>query len=228
MLRQLTLDIQSKDELTFDNFYSGQNQEVICALKSFALLTSHSYIYLTGHSGTGKSHLLQACCSTANGLGRRAFYLSLDALNDLVPAVLEDLDHFDLIAIDSVQAIAGIKVWEYALFNVFNQLVQKGGHLLLAGQLPPKQLGLNLIDLESRLASGVVYWLKPFSDSHKMAALQLRAHQKGFNLSQEVAQYLLNHYPRDMTALFKLVDILDHASLSANHRITIPFMKSVL
>jgi DnaA family protein len=70
--------------------------------------------------------------------------------------------------------------------------------------------------------------VQPLSDPEKSLALQLRAKQRGLSLSQDVANYLLTHAPRDMGQLFMLLERLDLASLQRQRKITIPFVKEVL
>jgi DnaA family protein len=47
-------------------------------------------------------------------------------------------------------------------------------------------------------------------------------------MPDETASYLLRRLPRDMPALFDLLDQLDEASLAAQRKLTVPFVKSVL
>ena len=70
--------------------------------------------------------------------------------------------------------------------------------------------------------------VQSLSDEDKVTALSLRAKQRGFGLSDEVAGYLLKHCPRDMKNLFTILDRLDDASLQAQRRLTIPFIKKCL
>ncbi|MDE2089589.1 MAG: hypothetical protein KGJ12_06170, partial [Gammaproteobacteria bacterium] len=96
------------------------------------------------------------------------------------------------------------------------------------GRSPPAELGLRLPDLVSRLGGGPVYALRALDDEAKLAALRLRAMGRGFELPEEVGRYLLRRCPRELGALFNLLDRLDRASLAAQRRLTIPFIKTVL
>ena len=102
------------------------------------------------------------------------------------------------------------------------------GYLLLTGKMAPADLGLGLSDLSSRLGWGWVFQLQLLGDDEKKQALQLRAITRGFTLPDEVADYLLRYFPRDMPALFGLLDRLDAASLVEQRRLTVPFVKAVL
>ena len=70
--------------------------------------------------------------------------------------------------------------------------------------------------------------LQTLDDAEQIAALQLRATQRGVELPDEVAQFLARRLPRDMTSLCAFLDELDEASLSAQRRLTIPFVRAVL
>ena len=58
MSQQLTLGIRLRDDATFDNYFSGQNDQVVHNLQ----MQEEPYVFLFGADGTGKSHLLQAAC----------------------------------------------------------------------------------------------------------------------------------------------------------------------
>jgi DnaA family protein len=85
-----------------------------------------------------------------------------------------------------------------------------------------------LPDLLSRLGSGPVYRINELDDQGKQSALQLHARNRGFDMPDDVANYLLKHCPRDMVSLFKILDQLDEASLSAQRKLTIPFVSTLL
>jgi DnaA family protein len=89
-------------------------------------------------------------------------------------------------------------------------------------------LAVSLADLRSRLAGGLVLQLRPLRDEEKAEVMRLQARQRGMEMPEELAAYLLRRCPRDMTALFALVEVLDQASLAAQRKLTIPFVKEVL
>jgi DnaA family protein len=115
-----------------------------------------------------------------------------------------------------------------ALFSLYNRLRDAGACLVIAARVPPEQLGIELADLRSRLSWGLIFELKGLSDEQRLVALQHRARARGLELPQEVGQFLLRRYPRDMSTLFGLLEVLDRASLEAKHKLTLPFVKSVL
>ncbi len=217
---QLPLGIQLRDSATFASFHSAQNRQLLLALKE----SKETCVYFWGKVGAGKSHLLQALCHEKAGEGRRVAYLPLGE-PDLMPAMLEDLEQFDLVCLDDLQHVAGREDWEIALFHFYNRMQSRAGRLVISASQAPASLPLRLPDLASRLGWGLVFQVQEMTDEDKQAALQLRAQARGLELTDEVAAYLLRHAPRDMKSLFALLDRLDEASLAAQRKLTIPFVR---
>jgi DnaA family protein len=61
-----------------------------------------------------------------------------------------------------------------------------------------------------------------------MELLMCSAEQRGLKLSPEIALFLLHRLPRDIHSLVRLVEQLDYASLAAQRKLTIPFVRQVL
>jgi DnaA family protein len=224
--QQLTLSVSVRDDARFANYYAGPNEQIVQQLQQQWTVNGEPYIYLWGAQGVGCSHLLQAACHYAEGLGHQSVYLPLDELIEYSPAVLESMEQLPLVALDNVQAVAGNAEWEEGLFHLFNRIRDRQGHLIIAGSQAPGHLGVQLPDLSSRLSWGMVYQVEPLEDDDKILALLLRARRRGLNMSDEVARYILTRGPRDMQALFDVLDVLDQASLSAQRKLTIPFIKT--
>jgi DnaA family protein len=73
-----------------------------------------------------------------------------------------------------------------------------------------------------------LYALQPVDDAARMQILTVRAHERGLELSEDTAHYLLRRCPRDLPALMALLERLDAAALTAQRRLTVPFVKQVL
>ncbi|MDF2529597.1 MAG: hypothetical protein K0Q57_477, partial [Gammaproteobacteria bacterium] len=65
-------------------------------------------------------------------------------------------------------------------------------------------------------------------DSEKIAALKQQAYQAGLTLSDEAAQFLIARVKRDMGSLLEAFAVLNQASITEKHRLTVPFIKKVL
>jgi DnaA family protein len=222
--QQLPLRIGLRDSATFGNFLPAANAQALYDLER----QQEPFIYLWGADGSGKSHLLQAACHAVTEAGGSAVYLPLGELSAMSPELLEGMEQMQLVCIDEVDTIAGNGPWEQALFHLYNRLRDSGNRLLVAGEASPGSLGIGLPDLVSRLGWGPVYQLQRLNDEQKAEALRLRAAQRGMEMPPEVASYLLNRAPRDMQALFALLDELDEVSLAAQRKLTIPFVREII
>lgn len=225
---QLPLPIALHQDLSFANFYPGKNQFILDSLKKIALGKGEFFIYLWGQPGLGRSHLLQASCQTATENNLTAFYLPLAQLDQLSIKLIENLEIFNLICIDDLQLIAGNKLWEEAIFHLYNRSQRPKTRLIISANKPPAELSLTLPDLTSRLLSGTILHLQELEDAEKLSLLQTNAHSRGLELPFEVAQYLLNHHPRNLNLLFNALNQLDQASLINQRKLTIPFLKKIL
>lgn len=223
MSHQLPLGITLRDNAAFENYFSGSNGEAVFALQQCSEGKGEQFIYLWGARGTGKSHLLQAICKTAGG----AVYLPLSEKESMALEMLGGLENMDVVCIDDLDSIAGNEPWETQIFNLFNQIRESGNRLIVAGNAKPADLQIKLPDLVSRLNWGLTLHLQLLNDDDKLRALQLRAGKRGFDLPENVGRYLLKHNTRDLSSLFDLLDHLDEASLAAQRKLTIPFVKTV-
>nr|WP_276615054.1 DnaA inactivator Hda [Pectobacterium carotovorum] len=226
---QLSLPLYLPDDETFASFYPGENASLLAAVNN-ALYQEHgSYIYFWSREGGGRSHLLHAACAELSRQERAVGYVPLDKRAYFVPDVLEGMEQLALVCIDNIESIAGDEEWEMAVFNLYNRVQETGrARLLITGDRPPRQLNLRLPDLASRLDWGQIYKLQPLSDDEKGEALQLRARLRGFELPEDVSRFLLKRLDREMRTLFMTLDQLDHASITAQRKLTIPFVKEIL
>ncbi len=233
---QLPLGLSLKDEATFDNFYPGKNSEIVTLLKKAVNGQGERIIFIYGSCGQGRTHLLNAACHEANQHQISSVYLPFAHLIQLQRdhqfnvshEVLNGMESLSLICLDDLHVIAGQAEWEEALFHLYNRAYDAGSRIIMTAQTLPKALHLQLPDLESRLSWGIVYKMHSLTDEEKLFSLMTRAKRRGIVLSEDVGKYILTHCPRHMGALFAALDALDKASLAAQRRLTIPFVKEVL
>jgi DnaA family protein len=224
---QLPLAVSLRDDATLDNFLVGPGLEPLMAsLEELVNGRGEPFVYLSGSSGVGKSHLLQACCHVP---GVAAQYLPLAELANYAPGdVLQGLDSMQLVCLDDLQAVVGRSEWSEALFNFYNEAQKNGCRLLVAATEPPRALDLDLEDLRSRLSSAVVYRLREASDEEKAAILTFRAGRRGMTLPPGAAAYIVSRAPRALRDLLSLLDELDRASLVRKRPLSIPFVRETM
>ena len=186
------------------------------------------WLYLTGPIGAGKTHLALAVCAAAEAAGRRAAYLPLKTAAGRLRDALDAFDGSDVIALDGVDAIAGQRDDEIALFDFHNRTRSAGRALLYTAQAAPDALALSLPDLRSRLSQCTRITLALLDDDGRRQVLQERAQRRGLILDDAALDWLLKRVGRDLAGLTALLDQLDRASLAAQRRITVPFLKQTL
>jgi len=228
MSRQLALRVQLRDSSVFASYHAAANQPLVDALLALPVRGPPACVFIHGGASVGKTHLLQALCALNSVRGEPAAYVPLRELVAMGPEVLQGHGQLACVCVDDVEAIAAQSEWERALFALHQQLEEQQGHLVLASAHTPLACGIRLRDLASRLAGGLVLTLRGLDDVDRVAALQLRARLRGCELPDETAHYLLRRLPRDMAALCDFLDRLDGASLAAQRRLTIPFVREVL
>jgi DnaA family protein len=212
----------------FASYCAGRNQATVSTLQNLRAGTAPVCVFVQGATGTGKSHLLQAICAAAGARQETSAYLPLTQLAGFGPDVFAGCGDLAYVCVDDVERIAAHSDWERALFVLHQQLEERGGRLVVAAAQTPVAIGFALADLASRLAGGLVMTLLPFDDAEQIAALQLRAHLRGFELPDHTAQYLMRRLPRDMGSLCAFLDELDQASLVAQRRLTLPFVREII
>lgn len=228
---QLSLSMRLRDDATFANYYPGANAGTLGYVEHACETENQwldSVLYLWGSAGVGRSHLLQAACLRVEERGGRALYLPLAELAHHGPQLLDNVEFCDLVCLDDIQAVLGQPHWEEALFHAFNRLRDAGKQLLIAAHAPPRELSIKLPDLQSRLSIALVFQLHELSDDDKLRALQLRASRRGLQLPDDVGRFILSRSERSMTVLFETLEQLDRASLQAQRKLTIPFLKEAL
>lgn len=204
-------------EILSSAYIESQNDESIARI-----------LYIWGSSGSGKTYLLQAICQEMAKQNHTVAYLPLKLLRDWDPAILEGMSDYHLVAVDDIEHIAGHKAWEEALFHLYNRLQAQNKNLIFTSQISPLCMPLQLADLRSRLTCAFIAQIHELNDEDKISTLQTRAKKCGLELPNSVGHYILNHCARNMHELHSILERLDHASLVAQRKLTIPFVKNVL
>jgi DnaA family protein len=213
----------------FASFLPARNEEALQYVKTLSAGggASSGVVWICGASGAGKTHLLQAACAQASET-MRAAYLPLTELARLGVEVLEGMRQLDCVSVDDIDVVVGKIEWERALFSIVREIEDVGSRVIVAAKSPPALLTWALPDLGSRLSASAVFQLRALDEHEQQEALQLRARLRGLELPEETSRWLLRRFPRDMRALYEILDTLDEAALVAQRRLTVPFIRSVL
>lgn len=222
---QLPLALRLREGFDLDSLHGAE--QLVAAVQ--ALVSGDlNQLYVHGDTGSGRTHLLSAAVREAERRGLTACLLPGEELGQLPPEVLEDFEHFSLIAIDNIDQLAGQRDWEEALFHLYNRCRDTDAVCLFAAGSAPAAAGFSLADLASRLAAGPVYRLPVLTEADLVVLLCQRAARRGLALNEDVAGYIVLRGERTPAALLGLLDTLDEHALVRQRRLTIPFVKEVL
>jgi DnaA family protein len=191
-------------------------------------ITAGERVYINGPAGSGKTHLLLASAAEFDASGGSVAYLPLAGLGAHLTAVVQSQPATGLICIDDLDHAAGDADAELALFALHNRQGDAGGALLYAASGPPETLRLTLPDLRSRLGHCLQLPLISLDETQRRELLVARARARGLALEDTALDYLFRRVGRDLGNLTALLDRLDRASLAAQRRLTVPFLRQVL
>lgn len=203
---------------TFESFVVGVNQHVLAHLR--APLPPSSPVYLWGPAGSGKTHLLRALETACRQAQVPAAVLATTATDPwIVPpsARLILLDHVDRLDA-ALQAQAFAALVEAQSLNI---------PWIAAGRLPPVDLPLR-DDLRTRIGWGHVFAIEPLAEAPSRLVLKREADRRGIRLRDEVVDYLLRRFERDLGSLIGLLDRLDRHAMAQSRDITVPLVRDLL
>ncbi|MGH1484581.1 MAG: DnaA regulatory inactivator Hda [Cellvibrionaceae bacterium] len=228
MYKQLPLAISSDSSATFESFYTSLTNRIsVLALKQYIEQVDEPLFYLSGRSGCGITHLMNAVQNANKTFTIQ--YLPLKELIQYPPEdIMDGIERLDLVCVDDIEIATGNAAWEENLFHLFNRLRDQGKRLLVGSHTSPRNLSFDLADLTSRLQWGLSFKIELLNDDEKQLAMQFCADNLGIQLPDEVARYLLQRAGRETEQLFTMVRQLDQASLAEQRRLTIPFVKKIL
>lgn len=223
-MKQLALDIGLAPGKTLADFFSGPNEAALRHLQVWVGIgqTVHSPVptYLWGEGGSGKTHLLQAVRTALHEQGARVGWLQASTIE---PAPFDE--SWSAILLDDVERYTAVQ--QHAAFNWFVNAQSLQCGVVAAGALPPADLPLRE-DLRTRLGWGHVFHLQVPSESERRAVLRKAADARGVMLSDDVLDYMLHRFSRDLGSLMELLTQLDGYALRTQRAITIPLIRSML
>ena len=225
-MKQLALDIGLASDPRFANFFIGANEAAVSQLELCASSPLHSPVptYLWGEEASGKTHLLKAVSHALRAQGASSGWMDASmleppAFNESWSAVILDDCHLYTL------------VQQRVAFNWFvNALSTDDGQprwVVAAGNVPPADLALRE-DLRTRLGWGHVLALQALDEAERRAVLKREADARGVCLGEEVVDYMLRRFSRDLGSLMQLLDKLDGYALQTKRAITIPLIKTML
>ena len=221
-MKQIALDIGLSTGPTLSSFFAGPNELVLQHLRLWAGSPTRSPVpnYLWGPEGSGKTHLLKSVREALRSQGADCGWL-----DSSVAEPPEFREGWAVVLLDEVHLYTAVQ--QHAAFNWFvnAQTHQRG--VLAAGSMAPAALQLRE-DLRTRLGWGHVFQLQVLSEPERRAVLRQEADARGIFLGDEVMDFMLTRFSRDLGSLMQLLDQLDGYALQTQRAITVPLIRSML
>ncbi len=219
MTRQLTFDLPLPPHLGREDFVpSPANAPALAAIEGWRDWPGGRML-LTGPEGAGKTHLAAIWA----GLTGAATL----AARDLPGADLPGLAATGAVAVEDAERIAGDRAAETALFHLHNLLAGTGA-LLVTADRPPRDWGLGLADLLSRLQAMPVARIDLPDDALLSAVLVKLFADRQVAVAPALIPWLVARMPRSIGAARALVAALDAAALAAGKPVTRALAAGVL
>ena len=227
-LPQIPFEFGNFQKIDFTSFIEGENQDLIDFLHTMNKKKKNDCLYIWGSQGTGKTHLLQAVCKQADDMNSQVTYIPLKQYEEFDSEIFNGLGKLDLICVDDLEFISGNLEWQQRLTLLYNEIRDNNNSIIISSTSSPKNIKIELDDLKSRLVWGQVYKINPPNDELKIEILKRKASERSFELSKSVAEFLIHRTDRDLNSLIKILDVIDHSSLAAKRKVTIPFVKKLI
>ncbi len=225
-MKQIALDIGLSTGPSLQNFFAGPNlaahQHLSVWLGRANVLAARSPVptYLWGADGSGKTHLLMAVREALRDQGASAGWM--DATVQEPPAFS---DSWAAVMLDDVHRYTAVQ--QQAAFNWFVHAQTLQRAVLASGDQPPAGLRLR-DDLRSRLGWGHVFALTVLSEPERRSVLRQAADARGVFFGDDVMDFMLTRFSRDLPSLMELLDLIDAYALRTKRAITVPMIRAMM
>lgn len=214
-----TKKAMNKYNYSFENFVIGSsNKFAHAAAINVANNPGGSYnpLFIYGHSGLGKTHLLCAIQKQIlkNNPSANIIYTSGELFtNELVHYIsMRDTHTFhekyrnvDVLLIDDIQFIAKTVSTQEEFFHTFDFLIQKGKQVVLTSDRPPKEMLTLEERLRNRFEWGLMADIQPPTLETRMAIVKLKADETGIALTDDIIKYIAEHIKKNIRQLEGIV-----------------------
>ena len=237
------LDSQLNKRQNFSNFIEGSSNKlprsVGQAIAEHPEQQTFNPLFIYGPSGVGKTHLVNAIGLHTKELHpeKRVLYLSAhlfmvqftDARNR---NVFNDFIHFyqsiDMLIVDDVQELVGMKGTQNAFFHIFNHLRQNGKQIIMTCDRPPVALQGLEDRLITRFKSGLMAEMERPEESLRRSILRSIVKHDGLNIPDEVLDYISGNVTGSVRELEGIIHSLLAYSVVYSRDVDLSFAQCIL
>ena len=199
-----TLTQSYRNQYTFDNFIIGESNKfahAACVAVAKERSTSYNPLFIYGHSGLGKTHLLYSIINEMklrNPSIRIVYIKGEDFMNQMIESIREGKTQqfrekyrrCDVLLIDDIQFIASKEATQDEFFHTFDSLFQDNKQIILASDRPARDINPLAERLRSRFEWGLIADIQPPDLELRIAIIQKKAEQYNITLPDDVLMYL--------------------------------------
>jgi len=200
---------------TFDSFVVGEKNELAkaaCVAVSENLGKIYNPLFIYGHVGLGKTHLLQSIgnATLQQDPTRRVLYTTSERFtSELIAAIKnhtiaqfkEEYQKIDLLIIDDVQFLSGKEKTQEEFFHIFNALYQQDKQIVISSDRPPKAISTLQDRLRSRFEGGMIVDIGSPDLETRIAILKEKAQQKDFYISDDTLHFIAENIKNNVREL---------------------------
>lgn len=214
---------------TFENYVKGVKALAASAAEAVAENpgTSYNPLFIWGASGLGKTHLLHAIGNYTRSLyrGSRVRYVSSEEFtNEFINAIRDDkaaefqrkYRQVDVLLVDDIQFLSGKVQTQEEFFHTFNTLYNANKQIVIASDLPPKELPGFEARMRSRFNHGFMIDITPPDLETRIAILRKKTLQERLSMPVEVLEYIASKISTNIRELEgALIRVTAFANLNA-------------
>lgn len=229
-------------DYTFDSFVVGPGNRLAhasCIAVSHSPGNTYNPLFVYGTVGLGKTHLLHAICSETqnNIVGARIQFLSCE---EFVNRFINAIEHgslaefqsqyrtVDLLVIDDVQFLREREHSQEEFFHTFNALYNNRKQIVLSADCAPGEIPSLEERLISRFKWGLVARIDAPSYETRVAIVQKKAHLRGLNISEDIAEYIASRVKANIRELEGSLTTVYAVAKSLGEDITIELARQAL
>jgi chromosomal replication initiation ATPase DnaA len=218
--RQLILDLPCRSAQGRDDFFVAPANALALATLDAPDAWPQRRMLLIGPEGAGKSHLAQIWADEHDAPVLPAAGLTAAAAPALVAA--------RAVVIEDAEAIGPDQAAQAALFHLHNLALAEGAHLLITARKAPRDWGLTLPDLQSRMAATASVRIAPPDEALLAAVLVKLFADRQLDVAPALIPWLVLRIDRSLATARDVVAALDARALATGGAVTRALAAEVL
>lgn len=237
------LDSQLNPSQNFKNFIEGASNKLPRSIGETIARNPEQQafnpLFIYGHSGVGKTHLVNAIGTQIKELHpeKRVLYLSahlfeIQFTDSRKNNTFSDFIHFyqsiDVLIMDDVQELIGKVKTQYAFFHIFNHLKQIGKQIILTSDRPPTALEGMEDRLITRFKSGLLAELEQPEEKLRRDILASKIKHDGLNIPEDVVDFISRNVSDSVRELEGVIHRLLAYSVVYNKDVDLNFAQQII